>query len=316
MNNKVILFGDQHVTHEEPFFSVKKDYFDWIADQEFNNNSNVAIFMGDFFHSNEPTPKEYELAHNFFNKLDFQKIYILSGNGIHEFNRSKLNWAIDPLAVHEQVELVKQPTETFLGELKILFLPWVPGKFFNDQTMKEWYESNLEYYEDAEYDYILGHFNHKEFFGHKIDISSLKAKNIRMGHIHIPDDEYVGVDTITRYDEKGIKCQLNVIDMEVKEEAKLDIPRFFDYVEVDYENDLITDLPYFIVDVKNAPSKEKAYQKFGQYRIRNIVLSQDEVDDENNDSTINHFDTQFFVTNYIKEKSIPKGVAEKIRSVL
>ncbi len=316
MNNKLILFGDQHVTHEEPFFIVKNKYFQWVVNQPFNNETNTAVFMGDFFHSNEPTPKEYEMVHYFLMQLKFKEVIILSGNGIHEYNRSKNNWAIDPLAVHENIYLVKHPTIQKIGELDILMLPWIPGKFYNDKTMKEWYE-NYDDIKEKEFDYVLGHFNHKEFFGHIIDISYIKTKNTRMGHIHIPDGEYVGVDTITRYDEKGIDCKLNIIDLDTGEEEFIDIPRFFDYVEVDYNEELKTDIPYFKLDVVNAPSKEKAYQKFGQYPIRNIVLAKDvEAEEGEEQSSINHFDTSFFITNYIKDKKLSKGVAEKVRSVI
>lgn len=315
MKNKIILFGDQHVTHEEPFFSAKKKYFQDIANRDFNNNSNVAIFMGDFFHSNTPTPKEYELAHKFIESLRFKEVYILAGNGVHEYNRSKDNWAIDPLAFHEYIFLIKKPDIYNIGKLKMLFLPWVPGKYYNDLTMKEWYE-NLTEYKDKEFDYMLGHFNHKEFFGHIIDISYLKTKNIRMGHIHIPDGDYVGVDTITRYDEKGILCNLNIIDMETGKEEFLTLPRYFDYYEIKYGEDVSIETPYFKLDIIDAPSKEKAYQKYGQYHIRNIVLKNEDIVDSSNDNKVRKFDKSDFITKFIKEKKITKIVEEKVRSVV
>ena len=317
MENKLILFGDQHVTYNEPFFSVKKTYFNWVEDQPFNNDSNTAIFMGDFFHSNEPTPKEYELVHRFTEKLFFKEIYILSGNGIHEYNRSKDNWAIDPLSIHKHVTLIKEPYVLHVDNLDIVLLPWVPSKKFNDLTMKEWYE-NLEEYKTKEFDYILGHFNHKEFFGHIVDISYLKTKNIRMGHIHIPDaeGEYIGVDTITRYDEKGIDCNLNIIDMVTKEEKLYPIPRFFDYVFVKYGDEVKTETEYIKLDVLNAPSKEKAYQKYGSYFIRNITLEKDSKFNDSDDNKVLKFEKDDFITKFIEDKKISKGVEKKLRSVV
>lgn len=315
MKNKVILFGDQHVTHEEPFFQVKKDYFQWVTMHDLNNESNIAIFVGDFFHSNEPTPKEYEMVHKFLDRLKHMKdIYILSGNGIHEFNRSKVNWAIDPLNTHKNVTLIKQPEVYNIGNLKILFLPWVPGKFFNDLTMKEWYEDLTEY-KDKEFDYIIGHFCHKEFFGHKINISYLNTKNIRMGHVHIPDGEYVGVDTITRYDEKGINCQLNVIDIETKEEETIDIPKFFDFYTIKFGDEVDVETLYFKLDITDAPNKEKVYQKYGNYYIRYISLESEQKDDSD-ENTVRKFDRNDFITKFIEDKKVKKGVEEKLRSVM
>jgi len=316
MKNKIIIFGDDHIRYDEPFFSAKKDYFQWVIQQDFNNKDNIAIHVGDLFHSNHPTPREYDLAYWFLQKLRFSKVFILSGNGIHEYNRVKETYAIKPLDRIDNVEIIIKPQESKLGNLNILFLPWIPSRYYNDMTMREWYEGLPE----KEYDYIFGHFAHKEFYGTEIDISQLKGKK-RMGHIHVPDDEYVGVNTITRADEKGIHCRLNCIDMFTGEEELIEIPKFLDYYEVEYPNKLPDNIEarYSIWTVTNAPSKEKAEQKYSYIYIKNIVLDNKSLSRSNNKNTNitgkkasirEYFD--FFIQDY----GISKEIEKKLRSVI
>jgi hypothetical protein len=308
------VFGDEHVRFDEPFYSAKQDYFEWVVQQEFNNHSNIAIQVGDLFHSSHPTPREYDLVHWFLQRLNFSKVLILSGNGIHEYNRVKETHAIEPLSRIENVEIITQPHESQFGNLKVLFLPWVPSRYYNDMTMKEWYESSPK----GEYDYIFGHFAHKEFFGTEIDISHLQGKR-RMGHVHVPDGEYVGVNTITRADEKGIECNLNIIDMEDGKEELFPIPRFIDYYTVEYPNDAPEVEAYYpIWTITNAPSKEKAEQRYGNIYIKDITVDNKNISKNSNNTNIieEKQSVNEYLDSFVKDYSIKKGIENKLRSVI
>lgn len=313
MNNKIIVFGDDHVRFDEPFYSAKEAYFDWVIEQDFNNDSNIAVHVGDFFHSNHPTPREYDLAYWFLNSLNFNRIFILAGNGIHEYNRVKENYAIEPLDRINNVEIIVQPQESKLENLNILFLPWVPNRKYNDMTMKEWYESLPE----TQYDYIFGHFAHKKFFGTEINIPQLKGKK-RMGHVHVPDNEYVGVNTITRADENGIDCKLQVIDMKTKEESIIKVPKFLDYYEVEYPNKLPeVEAQYSLWTIKNAPNKEKAEYEYKNIYIKDIQLEKNFIENSNiTNITEEKKDISEYLDSFIKDFKIKKSVENKIRSVL
>jgi hypothetical protein len=314
MKEKIVVCGDDHIRHDEPFYSAKEDYFSWFINRPFNNNSNVMIHVGDLFHSNEPVPAEYDLAYWYLSSLQFKKIYLLSGNGIHEYNRIKQNYAIEPFSRMGNVETITQPQEVTIGSVSVLFLPWVPSKKWNDRTMREWYES-LE----GEYDYIFGHFAHTDFFGTEININQLKGKR-RMGHIHVPDKsgEYVGVNTITREDEKGINCKLNIIDQNTKKEELYDIPRFLDYYEVEYPNDLPeveAVNPYWTV--KNAPDISRAEMKYRGSFIKEIVLEKDsKLTEEGKNTAGEKKSVKEYFDSFVEDNKIKKSVEKILREVI
>jgi len=287
--SKLIVFGDDHVRFEEPYFSAKKDYFDWVAKQEWNNEENYAVHVGDFFHRRSPSPKEYQLAHRFFNSLNFKRIYVLAGNGVHEINRVKETYAVDPLEEHSNVEIVRTPQMADIDKIKIALLPAIPPGFYGGKSQQEYYEEWVEGHKEIEFNYIFGHFFHKEMFGDKVDIDALSGIR-RMGHYHIPNlsEGYVGVNTITRSDEKGITCTLNLIDTETGEEEVQEIPKFIDFYEVDY-NKATTgnvkpldrqDCPYPIYNVYNAPDLPSIKHKYGEIYINQWFKPNEETEDK------------------------------------
>ncbi|MFW6225334.1 MAG: hypothetical protein ACOC3V_00070 [bacterium] len=315
MKNKIVVCGDDHIRYEEPFYSAKSDYFDWFINQDFNNEHNIMIHVGDLFHTNQPLPKEYDIAYKYLTNLKFKKIYILAGNGIHEYNRVKCNYAIEPLNSIDNVELIFSPKSEKIGELNILFMPWVPSRFYNDKTMKEWYES----WEDNNYDYIFGHFAHKPFFNTEIIIDHLKGKK-RMGHIHIPDKEagYVGVNTITRFDEKGIDCYLNIIDINDGKETYYDIPKFIDYYDIKYpDKPEEVDTKYPIWTIHEAPSKEKAEELYSNLCIRDIFLEKNSYIDRDDSSKVEQKQsiTEYF-DSFVKDTKINKEIEKILREVV
>ena len=323
MNNKLVVLSDDHVRVEEPFFTSKKIFFEWCLKQEWNNDSNILLHCGDLFHHNLPNPKEIDLVIEFLSKSKFKHIMLMSGNGAHEFYRPKKSYAIDSLASIERVHLVKIPEMWYPGymnnpdNIHILLLPWIPNRFYSGvDNMKEYYENLPEKFAAPKYDYIFGHFASKKFFDNEINVDYLKGEK-RMGHIHFPDETYLGANTITRKDEQGFQYHLNCIDLKNGDETFIEIPQFLDYLSVEYP--IIPDIGIFprIYEIFNAPSKEIAREHYKDYHIHSIHL-QNETDDEEGSTGSSKTSLSLieYMNNFIKEKNIRTEIATKLLDLI
>lgn len=322
---KLIITGDEHVRSEEPFYSAKKEYFNWVIEQDFNNDSNIMINTGDFFHTRSPTPNDYSLAYYYLRNCKFKTIYILRGNDAHEFNVSKKTYATAPLEkIRDSIIVVKKPQIINEDNLSILLMPFIPSWELDGITLKEYYEHYVEQLVEKgqdEFDYIIGHFFHKNGFGDDINISKLKGKR-RMGHNHVPskDGEYVGINTITRADEAGCDLHLNIIDTEIKEETYIDIPRFLDYAKLDYEVDKVREKPpakYTLYNVVNAPDEKSIYEKYGDIYINKWEGRRKQEGDKSNiiESTESQSLTEFFDI-FAKNKKLKKELKNKLQELI
>lgn len=271
MQNKLIVVGDLHIQEDEPLFSAQKNFFKYIEDAEFNNESNNLFLLGDIFHKSKPSAKEYALVHQWFEELKFETIYILHGN--HTYSR-KYGSALEPFKHLKNIQIIQEEAINItLDNLKIIALPFYPDHL-KSVTMKEDYESlDLK----TDYDFIFGHFSHKDMFGEKVDIGHLKGTRI-MGHVHIRDDEYLGTPYPTRYDERGQIGMIKSIDMETKDVENIMLPVFIDYKTLDYkdlESVVANKLDKLrIYDITSAPSKDAVYELAPDMAIRNITLKQ------------------------------------------
>lgn len=321
--SKIIISGDEHTRDKQPFYDAKVEYFDWFIVQDFNNEENILINTGDFFHSKNPSPDEYSLAYYFLSKLKFKAIYILAGNGAHETNASKRMYAISPLERIKNVHTIYHPDIVKDTDLNILLLPHIAPWELNGKTLQEWYTEYIDSLTHKEWDYIVGHFFHKDGFGDEVDISKLKGKR-RMGHNHVPskDGEYVGINTITRSDEAGTKPYLNIIDTETKQEEQYNIPIFVDYYTLDYEKDNIVpqvEAQYPIFNITNALSEQAVYQKYGDIYVNRWEKpdnkleenESEEVDDSTNKTLIEYYDS--FTE---KNKKLNKKLKDKLRELV
>ena len=313
--SKLIVFGDTHARSKEPFYTAISQFFDWAKNQSWNNSDNTMIHVGDMFHHNKPSPETYRLVLDFLQSLDFRTIHILSGNGIHEYNRIEKSWAIDPLNSVERVILHKTPTSiTFDQSLSCLLLPWFPSYVGNDGnriTMQETYEN---YTTTADHDYIFGHFAHRELFGEKINIDHILGKK-RMGHVHSPDEEYIGVNVISRYDEKGIDTKLLEIDIDSKAEKVIPIPKFLDYETLSY-NQRVPKRDYNVIwDIKDAPSVERANNKYPNIHIRNIDVDKNKIEISEKEVEKKNSVLEYF-NSYVKDTKLNKETEKVLRGVL
>lgn len=314
-NEKLVVLTDDHVRIEEPFFTAKKRFFDWCLDQSWNSEENILVHCGDLFHKNLPNPKEVDLVIDFLNTSKFDSIFLLSGNGAHEFYRPKGSYAIDSLSHIGGVGLVKKPRIFQFNSLKMLFLPWMPNRFYDGiEDMKKYYENLPEEYSNTKFDYIFGHFACQKFFDTEIDIDYLHGKK-RMGHIHFPDGTYLGASTITRKDEKGQDYYVNIIDSGTGEEVLQPIPRFVDYASVKYPGfpDVETNETEWILEIFDAPSKEIAREHYKHYNMHSIHLS-DELNSDGNPQASQGavFTIVQHMENFIKEKNIKGELATKL----
>lgn len=311
--SKIIVFGDTHIRTEEPFYSAIEDFFGWVHDQEWNNSDNYGIHVGDLFHSNSPTPKDYSVANWALDGLMLKKLHIMSGNGIHEYNRSKKMYAIDGLSERENVHIIKKPMEWVIEGINILFLPWVPSSM-NNISMKEYYSG---YETQQKPDYVFGHFAHRPFFDTEINVDHIPGKK-RMGHIHIPTEEYVGVNVISRYDEKGIDCSLIEIDTETLDEKRIPIPKFLDYATIEYGNVIDSIIEHYVIyDIVNAPSKEKAESEYSQYYIRNIyVKNSNDANDTDKSNDMENVSINGLFDSYAKQNNISINIKKLIKKVI
>jgi len=320
----LIIAGDDHTRDEEPFLSVKEQYFDWFASQSFNNENNYFVHVGDFFHRKKPSPKENALAINFFSKLKFKKMYMLVGNGLHEYNRSKDCYAVDPLQELPNMEIIYEPQVIHIKDLKCLFLPSIPDGKFDNLKMSEYYEKyliNLIGKSETDYDYTFGHFFHKNGFGEEISLDMLNTK-IRMGHYHIPTDdlEYVGINTITRKDEAGIKPTLNIVNLETKKEGLIPIPIFLDYYSVTYPDDIKFDSTYSLLTVHNAPDEDTIVKKYIKKNVflhewfKEKIIVDSETDTE--DTVIKTNSISDYLKQYFKVKKTPTNIVTKLKELI
>ena len=275
MNNLIV--GDLHHRIEEPFFNATNDFLDWVLEQnEYNNEETNLIFLGDIFHKSLPNPNVVFKFMDFINKSKFKEIHIIAGN--HGYNKLRNSYAIAPLESIEKVNLYFKPEEINIDGLgKCLMLPYI----YDD--MREIYENEFN---SEKYDYLFGHFADRSLFGEEINISSIQAKNIILGHVHIGNvgkDNYLGVPVITNYAEKDYKPKLLYINEKGKE--YIDLPIFLDFYTLDFETDT-TDRKeiseYVIYDIINAPSIGEAKEKYKDLTIRNITVKREEIDIETN----------------------------------
>lgn len=320
-SGKMIQFGDDHIRQEEPFFEAKKRFFQWCLQQEWNNENNIMFHVGDLFHRNLPTPKEINLAVDFIGNLKFKSMIFIPGNGQHEYNRQKKSYAIEAIESLPGVQVYYLPQTKTIGNTRILFLPWIPDNVYDDiPKMKEYYEKTLQdAYKEKTFDFVFGHFACKKFFDDEVDIDWIQGKK-RMGHIHFPDETYLGINTITRSDEKGIPLNLDSIDLNTGVMSKIAIPRFLDYYDVQYPEtvkDVEAELP--VLEVFDAPSEEEArrlysYEKQGKpIHFHRIHLKQ-----QFNSGlvTTNTIEDKTTVSQYMEDFIVEKGVSDSVSKIL
>ena len=317
MSKKLIVMGDPHFRKVEPFFSAQKESVNWFIKQDFNNEENYYVNLGDVFDSSSPNPDAIDLAIDFNNKLKFKEKNYLVGS--HDYNRLKNSYSPTPLGRDKNTEIFYEPAIINIKNLKCLILPFIYDKTFLDKSMKEYYENLPEKYSNQEYDFIFHHvqdssikFNAEDDSG--INLDYLKGKRIG-GHIHHRRKGYLGTPLINRFDEKGKDSFILIIDLETKEEEYIEVPKFMDYETIDYEIDC-PDPCIRIFDIINAPSRAAAEEKFKGLFLRNIELkktleeSKEVVEEQSASSIKDHF------INFCNKQKVSKSLKNKLNAYI
>lgn len=319
----IVFCGDMHCRGEFPHFEAGVEFMNWFAGQDFNNDENIMIHLGDVTHGSLISGKVYrEVVDWFLNKLKFKKIIILSGN--HDYNRRSKSSSIDPLSVLPNVEIYDNPTNLSIvdngEELNMLLLPYYYSNTVDLPPMKQFYENLPEEWIERKWDYILGHYNDETetLFGDYIDTSKLKGKRI-LGHIHFPRGNYIGTPIITRRDERGNNNRILLHEKGIL--STHSTPRFLDYYEVKYPNSLFeVEAMFPIWDIVDAPNESAVYELYSNgVTIRKITVK-----DTNSITNINEEDEEsvqeksisLHLDDFFKKSNYGNNVKQKVMEIM
>ncbi|KKL93117.1 hypothetical protein LCGC14_1877880 [marine sediment metagenome] len=272
---KIICCGDTHFKVESPFFEAGQSFMKWFVEQDFNNENNYLVHLGDVYHQSRPNPRVIKVVENWFlNKLKFKKMYILSGN--HGYNRARNSYAGSPLTNFGNIELLKEPQTFNIESLKFLSLPYYYPFILKDIPPMEEYYSNLPEELRVKVDFIVSHVEDEtsHFSDYYCDLSYLKGQRIS-GHIHIPSGHFLGSAFISRYDEKGKSGNLEIIDIETKNTKLIPIPRFLDYYDVNYPDSIPKVSAEFpIWNIHDISDKESVLEQYPDIYIHEMFKKQ------------------------------------------
>lgn len=266
MSHKLIVCGDIHLQCREPKKSQCLDFLNWLFNQDFNNENNSLLFLGDLCEINSPY-ELYEVYVDYFvNHSKFEQIFILQGN--HDCaNISTVLSLFRPLP---KVKVITEWCYKNYYNTSLLFLPHFNHESTDKKSMVETY-SNLYNEINDEFDYGFGHIeDNTEHFSKKFcDTSKLKVKTWLNGHIHTENitkgGHYLGSATLNSSTESGNTKYLAIIDGETKEYELKEIPKFMEYYEVEYPNKLPKiETKYGIFLVKNALDKNIVVEEYSK----------------------------------------------------
>ena len=266
VNHKLVVCGDVHLQEREPKKSQCLDFLSWLFNQDFNNENNSLLFLGDLCEINSPY-ELYEVYVDYFvNRSKFEQIFILQGN--HDCaNISTVLSLFRPLP---KVKVITEWCGWGWYNTELLFLPHFNHESTNKKSMVETY-SNLHNEIDYEFDYGFGHIEDQtQHFSKKYpDTSKLKVKQWMNGHVHTPTIQnggnYLGSATLNSSTEHGNTKYLAIIDGETKEFELKEIPKFMEYYTVEYPNPLPKiETKYAIFTVKNALDKNVTLEEYSK----------------------------------------------------
>lgn len=264
--HKLIVAGDIHLQNKNPKKSQCLDFLDWLFKQDFNNEDNSLLILGDLCEVNSP-PELYEVYVDYFvNKSRFEQIFILQGN--HDcVSQSTI------LSIFRPLPKVKVITEWCVWNYyncNLLFLPFYNHEGTDKRPMievySELYKSHLS---EKKFDFGFGHIeDHTEHFSKKFcDVSKLDVNTWLNGHIHTPTIQngghYLGSPILNSVTESGKTPYIAVIDGEDKSYELVEVPKFMEYYEVEYPNKLEKiNTRYGLFLVRNALDKNVALEEY------------------------------------------------------
>lgn len=254
----IILEKDRHERGGSPFFEAHKFYNNWLLNKDFNNESTNFISLGDWFHSSHPTPEEIDEEMRFLSNSKM-KFFLLAGN--HDWSGVLKQYSILSFRNLSNVEIICEPCVKTIEGKTFAFLP----HYKNLKVMKELYTNLSEEFINA--DYVCYHFEDETQRG--IDISYLKGKRFG-GHIHTQCKNYeLPMPITSRYDERGLDNGI----YNLTEGKIISVPKLIDYYDIEYGDEVPIGLAMFpMINIKNAPSKQLAQEKYKDNYIHEIYV--------------------------------------------
>ena len=285
----IILEKDRHERGDSPFFEAHKFYNNWLLDKDFNNESTNFISLGDWFHSSHPTPEEIDEEMRFLSNSKM-KFFLLAGN--HDWSGVLKQYSILSFRNLSNVEIICEPCVKTIDGKTFAFLP----HYKNLKVMKELYTNLSEEFINA--DYVCYHFEDET--QHGIDISYLKGKRFG-GHIHTQCKNYeLPMPITSRYDERGLDNGI----YNLTEDKIISVPKLIDYYDIEYGDEIPIGLAMFpMINIKNAPSKQLAQEKYKDNYIHEIYVvnkKKEKIVSCVDDKKISILD---FFNNYIKDRN-------------
>lgn len=266
MNHKLVVVGDIHLQCREPKKSQCLDFLSWLFNQDFNNENNSLLFLGDLCEINSPY-ELYEVYVDYFvNRSKFEQIFILQGN--HDCaNISTVLSLFRPLP---RVKVITNWEIIKFYNCNLIMLPHFNHEGTDKISMVECY-SNLYKTVTDEFDYGFGHIEDdtQNFSKHYPSTKDLKVKQWMNGHVHTPTIQnggnYLGSATLNSSSESGDTKYLAIIDGETKKFELKEIPKFMEYYTVEYPNKLEKPkTKYAIFTVKNVLDKNVALEEYSK----------------------------------------------------
>ena len=324
---KIIEIVDNHNRDEPHFFEATRAFYRWfIAQEDLNVPENTLLDGGDHWHRSRPSPAEYALFYEEFERhLRFGRKIALRGNhdratpsegtSEHETN------SIDPLAAHG-FELIKRGKILRIGDLTCIMLPYQHDYEILDYSGDECVErvaTKNEYYDlimsrdlrsldmdkmsvsdnassfQKDKTFVFYHFpdETQPTFGKSrgVDLSHLVAEGWRPigADIHLQSDRYIGPPRPTRADEAGQRGRIAIIDDQTGEVGYRSCPMFLDFVRVRYGEKVVENSEgETLIIVEDAPSTDAAKEAYGESNVWDVRL---EAFEEDNDRPVDVEDT-------------------------
>lgn len=265
MEEKAIIVGDLHHQKKEPKCFQVPLFFEWLSKQPYYNKNNILILLGDLVESVfEPDDIPSYFIDLFLNVFPFKEIIILEGN--HDKNlQTSLTDLFRPIP---KVRVISEDQLMVLGKTSFLFLPHYDHEGTDMEPMHIYYNGIHEKY-TQEVDYCCHHLYDETAPGKRVcDLSGLKVKKFRAGHIHLPDvregGHYLGSVTLNSSSESGKTPLISVVNLEDGKEELISVPKFLEYREISYPENLLprepSDPPYFLYTIKESLSKKETLE--------------------------------------------------------
>jgi len=191
---KIGIISDSHLgihDNDEEYFSYYQSIFDYFHEVCLKEKVNFAVHLGDVMHHRKKVgTNTISFVNKIFGELQKDiKLYVIAGNHDFRFKNSPSVCSFSELKFSDfpNVIPIVKPEVLTLGNEEYLFLPWP----------KVYPESQIQQLLNKKYDYVFGHFSvmdfyqtvqHKDSTGFLPSEISKMAKNIFLGHFHIPQE--------------------------------------------------------------------------------------------------------------------------------